>query len=153
MAFCGLGLGFLVIATMSWVGVYQAVLFYARAVQTILLLLVVPLFLAMGRPVTWRSPRCPGSAPGSRPGSATQAAKVLTFPAITTLVLVIVPFLVYFTSWYEAGFHSVVVRNLTHLALMVPGFVFFWTLLRVDPVPKAYPYLVVALGHRRGGGR
>ena len=25
---------------------------------------------------------------------------------------------------------------------MVPGFVFFWTLLRVDPVPKAYPYLV-----------
>jgi len=25
--FCGLGLGFLVIATMSWVGVYQAVLF------------------------------------------------------------------------------------------------------------------------------
>jgi cytochrome c oxidase assembly factor CtaG len=24
----------------------------------------------------------------------------------------------------------------------VPGFVFFWTLLRVDPVPKAYPYVV-----------
>ena len=33
-------------------------------------------------------------------------------------------------------------RELTHLALLVPGFVFFWTLLRVDPVPKAYPYLV-----------
>ena len=33
-------------------------------------------------------------------------------------------------------------RELTYLALMVPGFVFFWTLLRVDPVPKAYPYLV-----------
>ena len=25
---------------------------------------------------------------------------------------------------------------------MTPGFVFFWTLLRVDPVPKAYPYVV-----------
>jgi len=25
---------------------------------------------------------------------------------------------------------------------MAPGFVFFWTLLRVDPVPKAYPYVV-----------
>jgi Cytochrome c oxidase caa3 assembly factor (Caa3_CtaG) len=23
---------------------------------------------------------------------------------------------------------------------MVPGYVFFWTLLRVDPVPKEYPY-------------
>ena len=31
-------------------------------------------------------------------------------------------------------------RELTHLALLVPGFVFFWTLLRVDPVPKAYSY-------------
>jgi hypothetical protein len=34
------------------------------------------------------------------------------------------------------------VRELTHLALMIPGFVFFWTLLRVDPVPKAYSYAV-----------
>src|SRR6516162_8086739 len=50
--FCGLGLGFLVIATMSWVGVYQSVLFYARAVQPVLLVLVVPLFLVLGRPVT-----------------------------------------------------------------------------------------------------
>ncbi len=30
VAFCGLGLGFAVIATMSFVGVYQSVLFYAR---------------------------------------------------------------------------------------------------------------------------
>src|SRR5277367_6813375 len=49
--FCGLGLGFLVIATMSWVGVYQPVLFYARAVQTVLLVLLVPLFLTLGRPI------------------------------------------------------------------------------------------------------
>ena len=35
--FLCLGLGFLVIATMSWVGVYQPVLFYVRAVQTVLL--------------------------------------------------------------------------------------------------------------------
>ena len=142
VAFCGLGLGFLVIATMSWVGVYQAVLFYARAVQTILLLLAVPLFLAMGRPVTLAIAALPRLGPRIEAGIRTQVAKVLTFPAVTTLVLIVVPFLVYFTPWYEAGFHSVVVRNLTHLALMVPGFVFFWTLLRVDPVPKAYPYLV-----------
>ncbi len=46
----------------------------------------------------------------------------------------------YFTSWYTAVFHSATVRELTFLVLMVPGFVFFWTLLRVDPVPKEYPY-------------
>src|SRR5271168_2373496 len=52
ISFCGLGLGFAVVATMSSVGVYQPVLFYMRSVQTILLLLVVPLFFALGRPLS-----------------------------------------------------------------------------------------------------
>jgi cytochrome c oxidase assembly factor CtaG len=142
VAFCGLGLGFCVIATMSWVGVYQPVLFYARSVQTILLLLVVPLFLALGRPLSLMIASLPG--PGARVEAAirSRAARTLTFPAVTTMVLVLVPFVLYFSSWYAAGFHDVAVRELTGLALLGPGFVFFWTLLRVDPVPKAYPYLV-----------
>jgi cytochrome c oxidase assembly factor CtaG len=142
VAFCGLGLGFCVIATMSWLGVYQGVLFYVRAVQTILFLLLIPLFLAMGRPLSLAIAALPRTGPRIEAAIRSQTAKVATFPAITTMVLVIMPFLVYFTSWYVAGFHSVAVRELTHLALLAPGFVFFWTLLRVDPVPKAYPYLV-----------
>jgi len=142
VAFCGLGLGFCVIATMSWVGVYQGVLFYVRAAQTVLFLLLISLFLAMGRPLSLAIAALPRSGPRIEAAIRSQAAKVLTFPAVTTMVLVIMPFLVYFTSWYVAGFHSVAVRELTHLALLAPGFVFFWTLLRVDPVPKAYPYLI-----------
>jgi cytochrome c oxidase assembly factor CtaG len=142
IAFCGLGLGFWVIATTSWVGVYSGVLFYVRAVQTILLLLLIPLFFAMGRPLTLLIESLPRVGPRVEAAIRSRVAKVLTFPAITTMVLVITPFMLYFTSWYVAGFHSVAVRELTHLALMVPGFVFFWTLLRVDPVPKAYPYIV-----------
>jgi cytochrome c oxidase assembly factor CtaG len=142
VAFCGLGLGFAVIATMSFVGVYQPVLFYVRSVQTILLLLVIPLFLALGRPLTLLINAAPG--PGKRLEAAirSRAARFATFPAITTLVLVVTPFVVYFTRWYQAGFTSVAVAQLTHVAFLVPGFVFFWTLLRVDPVPKAYPYVV-----------
>jgi cytochrome c oxidase assembly factor CtaG len=140
--FCGLGLGFGVIATMSFVGVYQPVLFYIRSVQTILLLLVVPLFLALGRPLTLAIATLPGLGPRLQSAVGSRTARLLTFPAITTVVLVVVPFLIYFTPWYEAGFTSVAVAQLTHAALMVPGFVFFWTLLRVDPVPKAYPYVV-----------
>ena len=142
VAFCGLGLGFWVIATMSWVGVYQPILFWVRAVQTILMLLAIPLFFAMGKPLTLLIASLPRAGPRVEAGIRSRAAKVMTFPAVTTGVLVIVPFLLYFTPWYEAGFHSVAVRELTYLALMVPGFVFFWTLLRVDPVPRTYPYLV-----------
>jgi cytochrome c oxidase assembly factor CtaG len=140
IAFCGLGLGFWAIATMSWVGVYSGVLFYARATQTVLLVLVVPLFLAMGKPLTLLIEAYP--AAGRRVAAAVtgRVAKVVTFPAITTLLLVAVPMTMYFTSWYTAVFTSGVLRELTYLILMAPGCLFFWTLLRVDPVPKRYPY-------------
>jgi cytochrome c oxidase assembly factor CtaG len=139
-AFIVLGLGFWVIATMAWPGAYEGVLFYARATQTVLLVLVSPLFLAMGKPLTLLTAAHPvigghvGRVVRSRP------AKVVTFPAITTLLLVAVPMSMYFTTWYTHVFSSGTIRELTYLVLMVPGYVFFWTLLRVDPVPKEYPY-------------
>ena len=135
-----LGLGFWVIATMSWVGVYQSALFYARATQTVLLVLVAPLFLMMGKPITLLIEAQP--AVGGRVAAVirSRVAKIATFPAITTLLLIAVPMTMYFTSWYTAVFNSGTVRELTYLILMVPGLVFFWTLLRVDPVPKKYPY-------------
>ena len=138
--FCGVGLGFLVLATMSWVGVYQGVLFYARAVQTVLLVLVVPLFLALGRPITLASTVFPRAGARLQAGIRSPVSRILTFPAITAFALVGVPFVMYFTSWYTAVFHSVAVRELTYLALMAAGFAYFWTLLRVDPVPREYPY-------------
>src|ERR1700727_2231072 len=137
-AFVVLGLGFLLIATMAWPGVYESVLFYARATQTVLLVLVVPLFLAMGKPLTLLTEAYPQTGRAVR----SRAAKVVTFPAISTFLLVAVPMSMYFTSWYTAVFASGTVRELTYLILMVPGYVFFWTLLRVDPVPKQYPYAV-----------
>ncbi len=138
--FAGLGLGIAVIATMSSFGTYYGVLFYMRAFQTILLLLLAPLFLALGRPLTLAITVFPSAGRRIDRAIHSRGARVVTFPAITTLALVAVPFVMYFTTWYTAAFHSVAVRELTHLALMVPGFVFFWTLLRVDPVPKTYSY-------------
>ncbi len=141
-AFVVLGLGFLLIATMAWPGAYESVLFYARATQTVLLVLVVPLFLAMGKPLTLLTEAYPG--PGRRVERAVRSrvAKVVTFPAISTFLLVAVPMSMYFTSWYTAVFASGTVRELTYLILMVPGYVFFWTLLRVYPLPREFPYAV-----------
>ncbi len=140
--FCGLGLGFGVIATMSFVGAYQPVLFYIRSVQTVLLLLVVPLFAALGRPLSLFIAALPRAGRRLQAGIASRTARLLTFPPITTFVLVLTPFVIYFTPWYAAGFASGVVAQLTHVALLLPGFVFFWTLLQMDPVPRAYPYIV-----------
>jgi cytochrome c oxidase assembly factor CtaG len=142
VAFLAGGAGVLAVATMGFPGVYAGTLFWARALQTVLLLLVVPLFLAMGRPLTLLSEAWP--AAGRRAGAVihTRAARALTFPAVTALALVLTPFLLYFTPWYGASIRPGAAASLTHLVLILPGLVFFWTLLRVDPVPKAYSYLV-----------
>jgi cytochrome c oxidase assembly factor CtaG len=140
--FCGLGLGFGVIATMSSIGVYEPVLFYMRSVQTVLLLLVVPLFAALGRPLSLIIAAAPGIGRRLAAALTGRTVRLLAFPAVTTFVLILTPFLVYFTPWYQAGFSSVLVAQLTRVALLAPGFVFFWTLLQVDPVPRAFPYVV-----------
>ena len=76
---------------MAWPGAYQGVLFYARATQTVLLVLMTPLFLAMGKPLTLFIGAYPG--PGRRLERAVRSrvAKVVMFPAITTVLLVAVP--------------------------------------------------------------
>ncbi|MBV9792322.1 MAG: cytochrome c oxidase assembly protein [Actinobacteria bacterium] len=136
----GLGLAVIAIATLGSFGTYFGVVFFMRSFQTILLLLLAPMFLALGRPLSMFIAVFPRAGQRLDRAIHSPLARCLTFPAITTLTLVAVPFVMYFTNWYTACFHSVTVRELTHLALLAPGFVFFWTLLRVDPVPKAYSY-------------
>src|SRR6201996_7108763 len=139
-AFIVLGLGFWVIAVMAWPGVYESALFYARATQTVLLVLLAPLFLAMGKPLTLLIEAYPRVGRPVEKAVRSRVAKIVTFPAITTLLLVAVPMSMYFTTWYVHVFYSGTVREFTYLILMAPGLAFFWTLLRVDPVPKEYPY-------------
>ncbi len=142
VAFCGGGLGLAVVAASSFLAVYWPVLFYVRAIQTVVLLLGVPLFLAVGRPLTLLIAAAPRLGRRAAAAIDGRLARIATFPAITGLILVLTPFLLYFTPWFAAGFHSAAVRDVTAAVLPLPGLVFFWTLLRVDPVPRQYPYLV-----------
>jgi cytochrome c oxidase assembly factor CtaG len=142
IAFCAGGAGLSFVATSSFLSVYWPVLFYVRAFQTVVLLLAVPLFIMLGRPVSLVIAAAPSLGTRVEAAIAGRFARVLTFPAVTGGVLVLTPFVLYYSPWYAAGFHSFAVRELTSLVLVLPGMVFFWTLLRVDPVPRQYPYLV-----------
>ncbi len=142
IAFCLGGAGLSFVATSSFLAVYWPVLFYVRAFQTVILLLAVPLFIMLGRPLSLVIAASPRLGPRVQAAVTGRVARLLTFPAITGLVLVLTPFVLYYSPWYAAGFHSFAVRELTSLVLVLPGMVFFWTLLRVDPVPRQYPYLV-----------
>jgi hypothetical protein len=109
------------------VGVYQSVLLYPRAVGQC----CWSCLSCCSWPWGARSPcsaRVPARGALLRRVIRSRPARILAFPAITTLALVGVPMMMYFTSWYTAVYHSTPLRELTYLVLMAPGYVFFWTL-------------------------
>lgn len=138
-----LGLGLFLWVTMSFLATYQQVLFWPRAVQIITLLMVVPLLLALGAPVRLAIDAGPGRlARGIEAVLRSRAAALLTFPAVVSLVFLATPFTVYFSPVYEASLRSRNTAWMLSFALVGIGFFYYWTRLRLDPVPKEYPHLV-----------
>ncbi|MET8544929.1 cytochrome c oxidase assembly protein [Kitasatospora sp. NPDC004799] len=141
-AFLG-GLLLWIWCTCSGLGVYDRVLFTDRAVQVVLLLMVVPLLLALGAPVSLLVEAAPAArrerllrALRSRP------SKVLMFPAVSTALLMAPPWLLYFTPWYAWSVSSGLGNAVLHLALVLLGLAYFWPRLQLDPVGHEYPHLV-----------
>ncbi len=135
-------------ATSSGLGSYDTTLLSVHMVQHMLLSMVVPLFLALGAPVTLMLRTLP-----PRPRRLllsllhSRVAAVLTFPPLTFLLFVLSPWVLYFTSWYDASLRSPYVHEMMHLHLVVVGCLFFWPIVGVDPVPGrvAYPFRLLLL--------
>ncbi|MFD0920584.1 cytochrome c oxidase assembly protein [Saccharopolyspora rosea] len=135
-AFAG-ALATVLLVTTSFLGVYSDTLFWVRAVQNTVLLMVTPLLLALGAPLTLLVRAVPRRiADRVEAASRSDAAKLLTFPGVVTALLVGVPFALYLTPLYELTLRSSVVDALMHGMLVFAGFVYFWTRLRVDRTPR-----------------
>ncbi|MFD4661582.1 cytochrome c oxidase assembly protein [Kitasatospora sp. NPDC058444] len=141
-AFLG-GLLLWVWCTCSGLGVYERILFTDRAVQVVLLLMVVPLLLALGAPV---SLLVEAASPARRErvlrALRSRPSRVLMFPAVSTALLMAPPWLLYFTPWYEWSVSSGTGNVVLHLALVLLGLAYFWPRLQLDPVGHEYPHLV-----------
>jgi cytochrome c oxidase assembly factor CtaG len=129
-------------ATLSFVGTYSLTLFWVRGMQNAMLLMTVPLLLASGAPITLLLTTTGGFGRALERAIGTRLAKILTFPAVVSGVLLITPYLLYFTGWYQLTMTSTFFNESLHLELMLVGFAYFWTRIRVDPVPYAYSHLV-----------
>jgi putative copper resistance protein D len=136
VSFVGLGLGCVAIATCSALGAYDTALLSIHMVQHMVLSMVVPIFLALGAPVTLALRTLP-----DRPRSwllgvlHSRAAKVLAFPPLALALFIASPWALYFSGWYEATLRSAVLHDLLHLHFVAVGALFFWPLLGRDPVP------------------
>jgi cytochrome c oxidase assembly factor CtaG len=123
-----------VAATLSAVAVYAPLLFWVRALQVLLLLYVVPFFLALSRPV---------SMVGAvlEPVLNSVVARALLSPPVTSVLMLATPWLLYLTPWYVASM-SGPLASLTRVVLLGIGFGYFYARLQVDPVPRRYPPLL-----------
>ncbi len=128
---CAVAVGLFVIATMSMVGVYAPVLFWVRALQVLLLLMVIPFFAAMSRPVT---------ALGLFPDGP--VARLLLHPATTSVAMLALPWLFYLTPWYRAALQYPAVMELTGALMLIVGFGYYYARLQTDPVPRRYTQLL-----------
>lgn len=137
------GLGSILLVTVSVVGVYAGTLFWDRAVQNITLLMITPMLLALGAPLTLLREVLPVSAT-RRAGRVlrSRAARAVTFPVVVTAALIAPLFILYLTPLYAASLRSALVGAAVGVGLVTAGFFYFWTRLRIDPTPRTDPYLL-----------
>ena len=139
----GVGIALWVLATVSAIGGYAHLLFWMRALQVLLLLYVVPFFLAQGKPITVLRDASGRERIDRLLG--TRWARALVHPLTTSLAMLATPWLLYLTPWYAAALESEWVGAPTRIALVVIGFGYFYARLQADPVPRRYPQLISLL--------
>lgn len=143
LCFLGGGLGTITVVGFSFIGVYADTLFWVRALQNLVLIMLTPLFFALGAPLTLLRELLPAQSraqAGVLLHSVT--ARVLTFPLVVTVVLVAPPLVLYLSPLYELSLRNTVVGGLVGGGLVATGFIYYWSRLRVDPVPQSSSYLV-----------
>ena len=106
----------LLVTTAGPVGVYARVLFWMFVVQVLLLLLIVPVLLAFGRPLTLL-------AEARRPGGPSWL-RHLAHPLVGPALVPVCTGLVFFTGLLSASLQSPVVGAAVRLGLLLAGFVF-----------------------------
>lgn len=145
LAFVGAGMGTFLFATQSGLAAYDTTLLSVHMVQHMLLSMVVPLFLALGAPVTLALRTLP-AAPRRWLLALlhSRVARVLSFPPLAFALYVVSPWALYFTGWYDASLASAYVHEVMHVHLVAVGALFFWPLVGVDPVPgrMSYPFRI-----------
>jgi cytochrome c oxidase assembly factor CtaG len=135
------GLGSIGLATMSALGTYDTVLFSIHIVQHMILMMVAPVFLALGAPVTLALRTLP-----TRPRAMLLAvlhsrlARVLTFPPLTLALFITTPFALYYSQFYEISLRSSFWHAFLHLHFLIIGCLVMWPLMGIDPVPGRISY-------------
>lgn len=135
------GLAIIAVAETSAAQVYSTALYSAGVVQHMTLQMVAPAFLALAAPMTLalrtlprRARRVVLTVVHSPP------ARVISHPAVAFALSAISLFVFYYTPLVDATLHHPWLDALSHVHFVAVGFLFYWSILGIDPVPHRPPF-------------
>lgn len=140
------GLVVVAVATSSVLGVYDDTLFGVHSLQHMFLQMVAPAALALAAPMTLALrtlPRRPRrvllAVTHSRP------ARFVAHPLVAFAIFALTQFVLYYTPLYELTLRHDWLHNVSHLHFVAVGFLFYWAILAIDPVPHR-PMFILKFG-------
>ena len=142
------GVVLLLLMTETGLATYSHVLFSAHMVQHMVIVMVVPIFLVLGAPVTLALrtlPRDPGRLGPREWLEAAVHSRTVTLlanPVVASLLFLLGFYGLYFTplfAWLMGSHAGHIAMNVYFL---LSGFLFFWALIGIDPGPRRPPFLV-----------
>ncbi|WP_203700473.1 cytochrome c oxidase assembly protein [Asanoa iriomotensis] len=132
-----------VVATSSGLARYAPVLFSVHMVQHLLLMMIAPILAALSAPATLALRALPkafdSSWPGPREwlkaGLSSRVASVATQPLVALGLYVVSIYAMYFTGLYELALRSHAAHLLMVGHFLLVGYLFFWSVIGLDPAP------------------
>lgn len=125
------GLGVIVIATSSSVGVYDTTLFSVHSVQHMLLQMIAPAPLAIAAPITLALRTLP-----ARPRRVllaivhSRVVRTVSHPLVAYGLFVISPLVLLYSPLFEATLTNDLLHNLMHVHFVLVGALFYFPWLR-----------------------
>ncbi|MGW4124140.1 cytochrome c oxidase assembly protein [Nocardia sp. NPDC004711] len=133
------GLGVWLYTGVGMIGVYSDTLFWVRALQVLLLLYLVPFALAAGAPFTvLRAALGPAGRKRLDAMLSGSVARLLTHPATASMLILLLPWALFLSPWYESVLRHGGVDAVTRIIVVAIGFLYFYSRLQIDPVPKHF---------------
>lgn len=135
-------LGVLGLALVSPLATLADERFSAHMVQHLLLSYVAAPFLALSAPVT-TALQALGPGAGRRRLLAvlhSRVLRVVTHPIVAWLTFAVVQYVTHFSPLYDAALGNAFLHGAEHLLYLGAAALFWWPVVRRDPVPGSFPW-------------